>query len=91
MFGYIVINKPEMKFKDFDIYQSYYCGLCRTMHDNYTVLKGRVALNYDMTFYSYCYYLVYMNHTRQIKRSSMLFTSTEKASGSAKCICRICS
>ena len=35
MFGYIVINKPEMKFKDFDIYQSYYCGLCRTINDNY--------------------------------------------------------
>ena len=49
MFGYIVINKPEMKFKDFDIYQSYYCGLCRAMHDLYGI-KGRVALNYDMTF-----------------------------------------
>lgn len=49
MFGYIVINKPEMKFKDFDTYQSYYCGLCRTMQEHYGI-KGRVALNYDMTF-----------------------------------------
>ena len=30
MFGYIVINKAEMKFKDFDMYQSYYCGLCKS-------------------------------------------------------------
>ena len=27
MFGYIAINKAEMKFKDFDVYHSYYCGL----------------------------------------------------------------
>ena len=29
MFGYIVMNKPEIKFKDFDLYRSFYCGLCR--------------------------------------------------------------
>ena len=28
MFGYITINKPELKIKDFDIYHAYYCGLC---------------------------------------------------------------
>lgn len=38
-----------MKFKEFDTYQSYYCGLCRSMYELYG-LKGRVALNYDMTF-----------------------------------------
>ena len=27
MFGYIIINKGDMKFKEFDIYHSYYCGL----------------------------------------------------------------
>ena len=27
MFGYIAINKAEMKFKDYDMYHSYYCGL----------------------------------------------------------------
>ncbi len=25
MFGYIVMNKPEIKFKDFDLYRSFYC------------------------------------------------------------------
>ena len=29
MFGYVVMNKPEIKFKDFDMYRSFYCGLCR--------------------------------------------------------------
>lgn len=49
MFGYIVINKPEIKFKDYDIYQSYYCGLCERLHDLYG-RKGQVTLSYDMTF-----------------------------------------
>ena len=29
MFGYIVMNKPEIKMKDFDMYRTFYCGLCR--------------------------------------------------------------
>ena len=31
MFGYITINKAEMKFKEFDIYHAYYCGLCQSL------------------------------------------------------------
>lgn len=49
MFGYIVINKPELKFKEFDVYQSYYCGLCKALKDNYGVIS-QVSLNYDMNF-----------------------------------------
>ena len=71
MFGYIVINKPEMKFKDFDIYQSYYCGLCRTMHDIYG-LKGRVALNYDMTFLAILFSGLYEPENHQTMRRCFL-------------------
>ena len=35
MFGYIVVNKPEMKFREFDMYQSFYCGLCKSLKDRY--------------------------------------------------------
>lgn len=49
MFGYIIINKPEMKFKEFDIYHSYYCGLCRILKEKYG-LPGQMTLSYDMTF-----------------------------------------
>lgn len=49
MFGYIIINKPEMKFKEFDLYQSYYCGLCRSLKKEYGRL-GQMTLSYDMTF-----------------------------------------
>ena len=49
MFGYIVINKAEMKFKDFDIYHSYYCGLCKRLKECYG-RRGQMTLSYDMTF-----------------------------------------
>lgn len=49
MFGYIAINKAEMKFKDYDIYHSYYCGLCKCLKENYGK-SGQLTLSYDMTF-----------------------------------------
>lgn len=49
MFGYIVVNKPELKIKDYDIYQSFYCGLCRTLHKQFG-RRGQITLNYDLTF-----------------------------------------
>ena len=49
MFGYIAINKAEMKFKDFDIYHSYYCGLCQRLKECYG-RRGQMTLSYDMTF-----------------------------------------
>ena len=49
MFGYITVDKPEMKVKDFYRYKAYYCGLCKSLQENYG-LKGRVTLSYDVTF-----------------------------------------
>ncbi|MFP3155240.1 DUF5685 family protein [Lachnospiraceae bacterium ZAX-1] len=49
MFGYIIVNKPEMKFKEFDLYQSYYCGLCQTLRRQYGKI-GQMTLSYDLTF-----------------------------------------
>ena len=49
MFGYVVLNKPEIKFKDFDMYRSFYCGLCRELRERYGI-SGQITLSYDMTF-----------------------------------------
>lgn len=51
MFGYVVINKPELKFKEFDIYKGYYCGLCHSLKKRHGVI-GQLTLTYDMTFLS---------------------------------------
>ena len=49
MFGYVTINKGELKVKDYECYKSYYCGLCSSLKDSYGAL-GQFTLTYDMTF-----------------------------------------
>lgn len=49
MFGYIYVNEQELKVREYTAYRSFYCGLCRNLHQRY----GRTAqmmLNYDLTF-----------------------------------------
>ena len=49
MYGYIQIYKPELKFREYDVYHSYYCGLCQSLQQKYK-WKGKMLLSYDMTF-----------------------------------------
>ena len=49
MFGYVTIDKPELKFREFDIYRAHYCGLCRELRERYGI-PGQLTLTYDLTF-----------------------------------------
>ena len=49
MYGYVLINQSELKFKEYDLYRAYYCGFCRRLRDKYG-LRGQITLSYDMTF-----------------------------------------
>lgn len=49
MFGYIVINKDELKIKDYNMYRSFYCGLCQELKNDFG-RTGQISLSYDMTF-----------------------------------------
>ena len=49
MFGYITVNKRELKVKDFERYLSYYCGVCQDLKQSCGEF-GRITLTYDMTF-----------------------------------------
>ena len=49
MFGYINVNGKELSEENKNIYQSYYCGLCRNLRE-FCGTKGQALLNYDMTF-----------------------------------------
>ena len=49
MFGYVTINKPELKIKDYERYHAYYCGLCKVLKEEYG-RAGQITLTYDMTF-----------------------------------------
>lgn len=47
MFGYIVPFVPELKIREFELFRTYYCGLCRTLKDRYGKCD---VLNYDAVF-----------------------------------------
>lgn len=49
MFGYITINKDELKIKDYNTYQACYCGLCRSLKCRHGIVAP-LTLSYDMTF-----------------------------------------
>ena len=44
-----MIDKPELRVKEFYRYKAYYCGLCRKLKEEYG-FRGRMTLTYDMTF-----------------------------------------
>ena len=49
MFGYVHINKDELKIREYNVYKSYYCGLCKALGKRYNQLV-RLGLSFDMTF-----------------------------------------
>ena len=50
MFGYVTINKPELKIKEYEAYKGVYCTLCKEMGKEYGLLS-RFLLSYDGVFY----------------------------------------
>jgi hypothetical protein len=49
MFGYVNVNQPELKIREYARYRGFYCGLCRSLKDNYGI-SSRLSLSYDTTF-----------------------------------------
>ncbi len=74
MFGYVVINKPELKIKDYDKYQEYYCGLCQSLKQNHG-RRGQLTLNYDLNFnksINHFYFLKKINFKKRNLRINCL-------------------
>ena len=71
MFGYVVINKQELKFKEYDEYRGFYCGLCQSLKDRYGY-SGQVALNYDMTFLAILLTALYEGKVKENKSTCII-------------------
>ena len=54
VFGYLQPRYEELKIKDFKLYKSVYCGLCKSLGKNYGVIS-RFVLNYDCTLLAMLY------------------------------------
>lgn len=50
MLGYVRAYKPELKFKEYDVYKGLYCTLCKTLMKRYSPL-AQLFLSYDAVFF----------------------------------------
>ncbi len=67
MFGYVTINKPELKIKEYNRYHAYYCGLCHTLKERHGMM-GQMTLTYDMTFLVLLLTSLYESKTIHIRK-----------------------
>lgn len=76
MFGYVRAYKPEMKFKDYDIYKGVYCSLCKELGKRYGLI-ARLTLSYDFTFFAMIRMAVRLGCVK-FKNSRCSFNPTKK-------------
>lgn len=49
MFGYVVVSEQDLRIREFNLYRSYYCGMCMDLKEHYGQ-TGRLTLSYDTVF-----------------------------------------
>ncbi len=76
MFGYVTINKPELKIKEYETYKGVYCTLCKAMGKEYGLLS-RFLLSYDGAFYV-MYKLGLTNDEIKVSNSRCSFNPCKK-------------
>lgn len=52
MFGYVSVDKPNIRMKDFALYRAHYCGLCKSIGKKTCSQCMRFTVNYDIAFLS---------------------------------------
>ena len=56
MFGYVTPLKPELKIREYEMFKSYYCGVCTHIKEYFGNIP-RLTLNYDMAFLGFSFFL----------------------------------
>ena len=66
MLGVMTIRKDELKFREYDRYRGYYCGLCRAIGKRCSS-ACRMALSFEMTFMAMLHTSLYEPETASEK------------------------
>ena len=67
MFGYVTVDRPSMRIREYDHYRAIYCGLCHSM-GKCTGCLSRMTLSYDMTFFALMREAIAETHTEFEKK-----------------------
>ena len=51
MYGYVQVYRPDLRFREYEVYRSHYCGLCHALQQRCNAIS-RLTLSYDFTFLS---------------------------------------
>ena len=63
MLGVMTVRKDELKFREFDRYRAFYCGLCRSIGKRCGSVC-RLALSFEMTFLAMLHTALYESETQ---------------------------
>lgn len=71
MYGYININKMQLRVSEFYEFRGFYCGLCETLGERYGI-SGRLSLTFDMTFLIILLTSLYEEESKITKKRCMV-------------------
>ena len=77
MLGSITVNRSELKVKDLETYQAFYCGVCQDIK-TLCGQASRFTLTYDMTFLAILLTSLYGGHSEKERLRCLLHPVTRK-------------
>lgn len=77
MLGVMMVRKDELKFREYDRYRGYYCGLCRAIGQRCSS-ACRMALSFEMTFLAMLHTSLYEPETQAGKHRCLLHPVTRQ-------------
>lgn len=45
MYGYVQVYRPDLRFREYEVYRSHYCGLCHALQQRCNAIS-RLTLSY---------------------------------------------
>ena len=77
MLGVMMVRKDELKFREYDRYRGYYCGLCRAIGKRCSSVC-RMALSFEMTFLAMLHTSLYEPETECDKHRCLFHPVTKQ-------------
>lgn len=88
MYGYVQVYRPDLRFREYEVYRSHYCGLCHTLQQHCNAIS-RLTLSYDFTFLSLLLDALYEPETDTHKQRLLLW-HWKKGNGLSQCGSGLC-
>ncbi|MBQ6828941.1 MAG: hypothetical protein IJO46_13100, partial [Thermoguttaceae bacterium] len=77
MLGVMMVRKDELKFREYDRYRGYYCGLCHAIGQRCGSVC-RMALSFEMTFLAMLHTSLYEPETKSEKHRCLFHPVTRQ-------------